>query len=77
MGGLDNEVDIDQESISRYQESISWSIHQETRRFSPGGGLWNEVGIDQENISRYQKNISRSIHRETRKISPGVRGRGA
>ena len=26
-GGLENEVDIDQESISRYQESISWCIH--------------------------------------------------
>ena len=28
---------IDQEKISLYQEIISWFIHQETRRKSPGG----------------------------------------
>ena len=29
---------MDEEKISWYQEIISWFIHQETRRKSPGGG---------------------------------------
>ena len=60
-GGLWNEVGIDQENISRYQENISRSIHRETRRISPGGG-----GLEMK------LTLTNRIHPGTRRTSHGL-----